>query len=337
MKKIILAIFSVLLLVGCSKNTDNVVGKVENTINNLNNYHLTGDLTIANNEDKYNYKVDVTYLKGNYYKVSLINKENSHEQIILKNEDGVYVVTPSLNKSFKFQSEWPTNSSQSYILETILKDILDDQERTITSKDDTYEITSKVNYPNNIDLTNQVITINKDYLPSKVIVKNSKGLIAISMTITKIDTKTKYDKAYFALASNIKEEAKSNSKVEKKEEITKETSLANDIVYPMYLPSGTKYSSEELVTTNGNERVILTYTGTKPFILIEENAKRSDSHETVAVSGEVVQYANVLGVLAESSLNWNENDREYYLIGDKLSASELLQIASSTATVAVSK
>ena len=334
MKKVLLVLISCILLVGCGKKESDVVADVETTINGLNNYHLVGDLTIANNEDKYDYTVDVTYLKGDYYRVSLVNKANSHEQIILKNEEGVYVVTPSLNKSFKFQSEWPTNSSQSYILETILKDITDDQERNIVSKDDTFEITSKVNYPNNTDLKTQVVTIGKDNLPKKVVVKNSKGLDSITMVIKSIDTKTKYEKKYFALASNVKENIASDTNTTGE---TKTTSKVEDIVYPMYLPSGTKYSGEEVVTTSGSERVILTYTGVKPFILIEENAKSSKAHETTAVSGEVVQYGNVLGVMTETSLNWNENGREYYLIGDSLSKEELLQIASSTATVAVTK
>ena len=51
-------------------------------------------MEIVNNEEKYTYDVDVTFKKGNYYKVSLVNKENNHEQIILKNDDGVYVLTP---------------------------------------------------------------------------------------------------------------------------------------------------------------------------------------------------------------------------------------------------
>ncbi len=333
MKKIFLVLISCILLVGCGKKSDNIIADVETTINGLSNYHLIGDLTIANNEDKYNYSVDVTYLKGNYYRVSLVNKENNHEQIILKNEEGVYVVTPSLNKSFKFQSEWPTNSSQSYILETILKDITEDAERNIVSKDDTYEITSKVNYPNNTDLKTQIVTIGKDKLPSKVVVKNSKGLDSITMVITKIDTKTKYEKKYFALANNIKEPSNDSNA----NNTISTSSKVDDIVYPMYLPNGTKYSGEEVVTTSGSERVILTYTGVKPFILIEENAKASKAHETTAVSGEVAQYGNVLGVMTESSLNWNENGREYYLIGDTLTKEELLQIASSTATVAVTK
>ena len=55
------------------------------------------------------------YLKKDKFRVGLTNKTNNHEQIILKNDDGVYVITPSLNKSFKFQSDWPYNNSQIYL------------------------------------------------------------------------------------------------------------------------------------------------------------------------------------------------------------------------------
>lgn len=286
-------------------------------------------MQITNNEDKYNYLVDVTYKKGTYYKVSLINKENKHEQIILKNDEGVYVVTPSINKSFKFQSEWPSNSSQSYILESLLKDVLNDSERSVKNTNDRYTIISKVNYPNNNDLKTQEVTLGSDYLPNKVVVKNSSGSTLISVVVTKIDLKTKYDKNYFALSNSIKEEVNNSS--------TKETGATlKDVVYPMYLPSGTKYSGEEVITKDNSERVILTYTGVKPFILIEE-ASNNKEHETTLVSGEVVQYGNVLGVLTSTSLNWSNNGKEYYLIGESLSSDEILQIASSTATVALTK
>lgn len=53
----------------------------------------------------------------------MVNKANEHKQIILRNNDGLYVITPSLNKSFKFESTWPDNSSQSYILSSLIKDI----------------------------------------------------------------------------------------------------------------------------------------------------------------------------------------------------------------------
>ena len=329
MKKFLVVLFSLFLLVGCGKKSDDVIKEFESKVNSLENYHLEGEMQITNNEDKYNYLVDVTYKKGTYYKVSLINKENKHEQIILKNDEGVYVVTPSINKSFKFQSEWPSNSSQSYILESLLKDVLNDIERSVKNTNDKYTIISKVNYPNNNDLKTQEVTLGSDYLPNKVVVKNSSGSTLISVVVTKIDLKTKYDKNYFALSNSIKEEVNNSS--------TKETGATlKDVVYPMYLPSGTKYSGEEVITKDNSERVILTYTGVKPFILIEE-ASNNKEHETTLVSGEVVQYGNVLGVLTSTSLNWSNNGKEYYLIGESLSSDEILQIASSTATVALTK
>ncbi len=51
--------------------------------------------------------------------------------MILKNDDGVYVLTPALNKSFKFQSEWPENSSQAYLFESLVKDITEDKSATL--------------------------------------------------------------------------------------------------------------------------------------------------------------------------------------------------------------
>ena len=316
MKKFLVVLFSLFLLVGCGKKSDDVIKEFESKVNSLENYHLEGEMQITNNEDK-------------YYKFSLINKENKHEQIILKNDEGVYVVTPSINKSFKFQSEWPTNSSQSYILESLLKDVLNDSERSVKNTNDKYTIISKVNYPNNNDLKTQEVTLGSDYLPNKIVVKNSSGSTLISVVVTKIDLKTKYDKNYFALSNSIKEEVNNSS--------TKETGVTlKDVVYPMYLPSGTKYSGEEVITKDNSERVILTYTGVKPFILIEE-ASNNKEHETTLVSGEVVQYGNVLGVLTSTSLNWSNNGKEYYLIGESLSSDEILQIASSTATVALTK
>ena len=115
---------SIFLLVGCSaKSSDNILDKLEKKIENVNSYYLEGIMEIMNNEDTYTYDVKVSYQKDDYYRIELINTMNNHEQVILRNDDGVYVVTPSLNKSFKFQSDWPYNNSQVYLLNSILEDL----------------------------------------------------------------------------------------------------------------------------------------------------------------------------------------------------------------------
>ena len=125
MKKLYLLLGIMLLLVcGCGKYSEkDVVKDLENKIKKADSYKLTGELQVLNNDDVYNYDIEVSHKKDNYYKVSLTNKANDHTQVILKNDDGVYILTPSLNKSFKFQSDWPYSNSQIYLLSALVDDI----------------------------------------------------------------------------------------------------------------------------------------------------------------------------------------------------------------------
>ncbi|WRK52332.1 hypothetical protein SD457_18260 [Coprobacillaceae bacterium CR2/5/TPMF4] len=70
-------------------------------------------MEMVENDELKSYLVNVSYLnedKNEYYKVELYDKALNQSQIIIKNSDGVFVLTPTLNQIFKFQSEWPNNS-----------------------------------------------------------------------------------------------------------------------------------------------------------------------------------------------------------------------------------
>ena len=154
--KKILLLLSCLLLIGCSKmDSKTAIEKYKKLLNENKTYTITGEMDIVNNEELYHYNVVVDYKEPNLFKASLTNKENNHEQIILKNKNGVYVITPSLNKSFKFQSEWPYNSSQAYILSSLLNDLENDSNVLFEEVNEKYLLTSTVNYPNNSSLVNQ--------------------------------------------------------------------------------------------------------------------------------------------------------------------------------------
>lgn len=80
------------LLVGCgSNNSKDILSNLDKKISNIDSYFVTGIMEIMNNEDTYTYDVTVSYKKDNYYKIDLINTLNNHEQVILRNDDGVYV------------------------------------------------------------------------------------------------------------------------------------------------------------------------------------------------------------------------------------------------------
>ena len=137
MKKIFLCLILIcLILTGCGKKDEKTVLKeFGDKVNKTNSYYLSGKMELLNNEDVYNYNIGVSYEKDDHYKIELTNVINDHKQVILRNEDGVYIVTPSLNKSFKFQSEWPYNNSQSYLYQAILNDIENDDEASVEEKD----------------------------------------------------------------------------------------------------------------------------------------------------------------------------------------------------------
>ena len=95
MKKYLLLGFALvfcLFISGCSNDGEkDIINELSKKIEKLDGYYLTGELEIINNDDSYLYDVEVAYYKDNNFKVSLKNKVNDHEQIILRNTDGVYV------------------------------------------------------------------------------------------------------------------------------------------------------------------------------------------------------------------------------------------------------
>jgi len=324
MKKLLpLLLVGLFLISGCGKYTESdVVKDLERKLKSADSYKLDGELELVNNDEVYNYDIEVSYKKSNYYKVSLTNKANDHTQVILKNKDGVYVLTPSLNKSFKFQSDWPYSNSQIYLLSAILNDIKNDSKRTFKETSDGYEFTTKVNYPNNSDLVSQKITMDKKFNLKNVKVYDSKGVIRMDMKFRDIDYSPVFKKDYFDLDSTMDTYYSDVNDTQK-------TAKLDDSIYPLMLPTGTKLVGEEKLKKDDGERIILTFDGDKPFLLVEETATVEEEFTIIPTYGEPYQLMDTLGVMTNNSLSWTSNGIEYYIVSDVLSQNELIEIAQS--------
>lgn len=377
----LIMIIGVFAISGCGKNSESdVIEDLTKKINDSKAYYVDGTLEIVNNEDVYTYNVNVSYKEKDNYKVSLVNTVNNHEQIILRNSDGVYVVTPRINKSFKFQSDWPYNNSQVYLLGPLLDDITNDANRTFEKVNDGSKIIVAANYPNNSKLVKQEILLDKSNNIKKVTVFDNNGTAQITMKFNKIDLNSKFNDNYFDLKQiiDIKEDNTDNTtnrennsdenknttdnKVEdnsttennntnvnenkntndnknedKKSSETKQTSSIEDVIYPMYIPANTYLSNKEKVSKDDGERLILTFDGDNPFMLIEETVTYEKEHLIVPTYGELEVMASTVAIVNDNSVNWIDNNIEYYVVSDKLSKSELLNIARSISVLPVSK
>lgn len=397
MKKIFLlvAIIATLCLTGCGTLGDKEIR--DNFIKSskeLKSYHMEGNLKLTNNDDNYEYNVEVNYQKDNNYKVSLTNKSNNYEQIILKNNDGVYVITPSLNKSFKFQSDWPDNNSQSYLINSVAKDLEKDNDYKYTQKDNDYIFTTKTNYPNNPKYTKQNITLDKNYNLKKVEVQDNDNISYIEFSVKTIDKKATFNESEFSLEeitknfenkeeantenqdkSNNNTETNQNRKTQKEEtnqqedstdqnrettkeetsdqnrettdtqtdtsnnqttsdrtnknETTNETSKVDENIFPLYLPANTTLSDKEVIETTSGERMIMTFSGENPFILVQETVKPSKDLEIIPTYGEPFMLIDTVGSLTDTSYTWTSNGVEYYIVSDQMDKKELLEVAKS--------
>ena len=133
-------------------------------------------------------------------------------------------MTPDLNKSFKFQSDWPNNGSQSYLLDVLLIDVLNDDNVHVEKGDNKY-IQCRVNYPNNNTLYSEKIYLDDDYDVKKVEVLDQDGNVKITLDVTSINYKPKFEDDYFDLDNLVTEEEKveENTKQEENKESDKNT------------------------------------------------------------------------------------------------------------------
>ena len=243
-------------------------------------------------------------------------------------------------------------------MESIVDDIKEDEEREFKLINDGYEFKCKVNYPNNKKLVSQRVVLDKKLNIKTVEVKDSDGNTQIKMTFDKIDLSPKFNDDYFKLNTllntkidnnDTKEESDNNTSSVKEEdnnttenstngeEETKETATIEDIIYPMYLPENTHLTNQEKIDTKNGERLILTFEGDNPFILVEETIKPSENSLIIPTNGELEFLADVIGVVNTKSVSWDSNGIEYYVASDTLETSELINIAKSISVLPVSK
>ena len=147
------------------------------------------------------------------------------------------------------------------------------------------------------------------------------------MKFNEVDKKASFNDKYF----NVKENMKS-----KNTETEETMSTIEDTIYPMYLPSGTYLSGEESIAKEDGERVILTFAGESPFILVQETVKKEEMDD-IPVMGNPSFVLDSVGAVSNNSIDFISNGVEYYLSSDSLTTEEMMQIAESISPVAVMK
>ncbi|MBB5174216.1 LolA family protein [Texcoconibacillus texcoconensis] len=324
---------AVLTLAGCGEKTqEDVIGELEDRLESMSGYKAEAQMTLETGEEPQTYDVEVWHDSPSFYRVALNNAEKDQQQIILRNDEGVFVLTPALNKSFRFQSDWPENNSQVYLYESLINDILVDPERTFTATDDEYIFQTNTNYTNK-NLNQQEIALDKkDLAPNKVQVMDPDLDVLVEIEFEGFEVDASFNEADFDMDRNM---AGAQLNMEEIPTLAEEGSEEPfNVLYPTYQPQGTSLEESQEIETEDGERVILSYDGDDSFTLVQQRSQAVDASTPMHISeGDPIDLGFAIGALSRDgdnkTISWSYQGADFFLASQTLSDEELATIARS--------
>ncbi|WP_329959291.1 outer membrane lipoprotein-sorting protein [Paenibacillus athensensis] len=344
------------------KDSGAVVKDLDHVISKLDSYEGAGRMVLHTGQQPQEYQVEVSYMNPHFYRIALTNAQKDITQIVLRNEEGVFVLTPHLKKSFRFQSDWPENQGQVYLYQSLAKSILADKERQFTTENEAYVFDVAANYQNEL-LSRQKIWLNKkDLAPQHVEVSDANQNVMVMVDFTKFKFGVKFDKDSFDMERNMtawdvstlptladvdgvldgadgqaaKDGGGTAAAGSTKTDTTagQATASASDsgkmsfgIIEPAYTPKDVVKQDMTDIKLNEDPAVLLRYKGKYNYSLIEV---RPQAQTVSFLPGEVVDLGYTLAVLTgdeKKTLSWTYDGVEYRLSTADLPQEEMLKVA----------
>ncbi|QZT34552.1 hypothetical protein HUR95_04020 [Caldalkalibacillus thermarum TA2.A1] len=322
---LLVMVFSLLAACG-AKDEEEVAGELSKRLDDLKSYKAEIQLVLNTGHEPHEYDVEVWHKEPDYYRISLTSKARDITQIILKNDDGVFVLTPHLNKSFRFQSNWPGNQPQVYLYESLIRDILSDSNRQFAVEGDQYVFDTAANYHNKT-LKHQRIWLDKDLKPTKVHLMDADFKVLVEVHFTNVEMDYTFEDDAFDIERNMQGAHRDAlPAMSDEEEADEKRSLGT--FYPAYQPPNVELVEEKEITQDGEAKVVLRYAGDYHYTIIQQHAQHS---KMVSMpEGQPVDLGFAVGVMSDRSLIWTYEGVDFWLTGD-LPAEEMVAIAQSMA------
>lgn len=311
------------VLVACGEaSQEDVVEKVSEKWNKA-GYDLQASMEVKTGGEPRLYDVTVWHTKPDFYRVTVKEQGEDVTQMIVRNEEGVFVVTPALRKTYKFQSEWPKQNSQAYLIGGLAEDLLADETATMTEQEGKYVFDVATRNREKTAMPMQQITIDKKtMLPTRVSIMNEALEEQVVIEFKSIDLSAKHKADEYA--------------VEKFDENEEKETAAADIEseefrthYPVLNWDHTKLVDEKEITENGMDRVILTFEGEKPFTLMQQPIVYNETVLPVFSPGDPADLGFTIGAMTDNSISWEKEGVSFFIASNKLTREEMIEVAAS--------
>jgi outer membrane lipoprotein-sorting protein len=323
----LLVVVIAIVLAACgAPSKDNVTKKLSDKWNDSKGYELQATMEIKTGSEPRLYDVDVWHTKPDFYRVHVTQSGKDESQMIVRNEDGVFVVTPSLGKTYKFQSDWPAQNSQAYLIGALSEDITADKNATMTEEDDAFVFETETRNNHRKVLPTQKIYINKKtWLPIYVSILDENKEEQIRITFNKITLGTARDAKEYAVELNNEESKPAEDEAD--DEAAKEEGF--ETYYPTVNWQGVTLELEEAIKTENGTRSFMTFGGDKEFTIVQERVQRPEHKLPVSIEGDPVDLGFAVAAITEKSIRWESDGISFFIASETLTKDEMIDVALS--------
>lgn len=313
--KIIIAIVIVTIIGTCAwmGNRTSFTKNWNQHMEQLNAYSLKGKMELRRGQEYQKYDLEVYYQKEHeQYKVVLNDLTLNQSQSIVRNKDGVFVMTPQLNQIFKFQGSWPNNTQKPYLIQTIdvlLKDakVTKDKKEIIAECD--------VDYPSHKQYKHQKMIFDDQARIKSLIITNQNNEKELQIEFSRCEWNPKLDQSTFEIP----------------ESFDVKTSAFPQEQLPLYPMEvfGAKLDDVSYVDTVDGQKVMMNYVGDKSFTLVQSAVVPSDTTETVLMPGTLQDQYDLFGVEELFQFSAYYQGIEFRIYSEELTTSEMIKILNS--------
>lgn len=309
------------IVVGCGVPSSNSVNqKIQTHAQTLDskNYQSEAMMTVTMDNNVQKYYVKVSYEGPEMYKIELGNADKQINQVIVHNQSGMFIVSPSLGKVFRFNGQWAQNQGQIYLYDQLLKQITTNKDVKMQKANGQYAFDIPVTPATDAISSEQVVLNAKDLNPQTVKLIDKQGKAAVTLAFSSFTTGVQFPKNAFdpqALIANP----------------PAKTTMASETTFGYIEPPSMFGTTFSTLTQDSDTSAVLRYSGQHHYTLEES---RPTAGAIGTPNGELLNMFGVPGMYSDgnnvANLTWVNNGVEFSLTSNDMTLDELQQVAIST-------
>lgn len=315
----LVALVLLLTASGCGRSEGDVLEDLKALKENLKHYKSTAEMKVRVPNVEQVYRIETWFQEPNFYRIQLADAQGRVQQVVIRNEQGVHIVSPQLKKSFRFNGDWAENQGHLYLFGPVIDRILESPDRTFTREEGTV-VFQLVARPENPLVHRQRIALDARTLyPREIVLFDRDGKELVTVEFEQFDPGARFKPEDFdpqrVLAEGPKERPAWTS------------GSRFGVIEPAWLPEGWKRVD---IREEGGT-VVLRYQGQQGALALTE--KRPESLQAVLpVSGKLWDLLGVPAVVTEGhakTMYWMHNGVEFTMTAS-LPVEDMARIAVST-------